>query len=75
MVSFDIPMGSTNDELIQSAEEICLLDNMDLHGNITFTIEIEDLPLSFTTGTQDTSTVVIRDDDDGMLGHYLISPP
>lgn len=67
MVVFEIPLGATNDELIFSTDSICLLDNSELHGNITFTVEIVPVPIAFQLGEQNSSTVVFQDDDEGKI--------
>ena len=46
---------------------MCLLDNTDLHGNITFILQLDSYPLIYTLGAQSTATVVFDDNDDGEI--------
>lgn len=67
VVTFDLPLNFENGNVFFSNEEICLLNNSELHGNLTFTIELVPAPIVFELGQIVTAIVVFKDDEGGMI--------
>lgn len=65
-VQFPIAINTTNGDIISSSQPICLTNNSQLHGNLTFSIELMSESF-YLLGEVSMATIVILDNEEGIF--------